>query len=121
MEGYDIFLEALKWIALVFLAGFVGYFGKYLGIKIIARFQKDKDIQAGGTDKVHTTAPVGQSGEKHPAAGQTMEPAASVTEESLIDIAREENDRLRKKQEKDRLKQIKKESKEKIKQQKKES
>jgi len=121
MEGYDVFLEALKWIALVFVAGFVGYFGKYLGIKIIARFQKDEGTQAGGMDKVQTTAPVGQSGEKLPASGQTKEPAAPEKNGLLADNARLEEDNLSKKQEKDRLKHIKKESKAKIKQQKKES
>ena len=91
MEGYDIFLEALKWIALVFLAGFVGYFGKYLGIKIIARFKRDEVAQ---TD---------------------------VPEKLLTDDARLEDDDLRKKQDKERLKQVKKESKAKIKQQKRQS
>jgi len=91
MEGYDVFLEALKWIALVFMAGFVGYFGKYLGIKIIARFKRDEVAQA------------------------------EIPEKLLTNDAREDDDDLRKKQDKERLKQVKKESKAKIKQQKKES
>ena len=32
----------LKWVAVVFLAGFIGYFGKHLGRILIARFNSKK-------------------------------------------------------------------------------
>ena len=95
MEGYDVFLEALKWIALVFMAGFVGYFGKYLGIKIIARFAKDEGTKAGKPEKDEVAVLGGQQ--------------------------REEKDKLREKQDKEQLKQAKKLNKTKSKQQKKQS
>jgi hypothetical protein len=89
MEGYDVFLEALKWIALVFMAGFVGYFGKYLGIKVSSRFHKDEGAKAQEPDKIQTVALSGQNGDKPPASGK-------------------EDEKLRKKQDKERLKQAKK-------------
>ena len=36
MDEERLILEALKWIVLVFAAGFVGYFGKFLGIPFIS-------------------------------------------------------------------------------------
>jgi hypothetical protein len=36
-------LTILKWVSLVFIAGFIGYFGKYLSKLIIARFSKKKE------------------------------------------------------------------------------
>jgi hypothetical protein len=33
-------LDVLKWVGIVFAAGFIGYFGRYLGKIIIARLHK---------------------------------------------------------------------------------
>lgn len=33
-------VEALKWIAVIFVAGFIGYFGKYLSKIILAKVHK---------------------------------------------------------------------------------
>ena len=33
-------MDVLKWVALVFVAGFIGYFGKYLAKFLIGRFHK---------------------------------------------------------------------------------
>jgi len=33
-------LEILKWVGLVFVVGFIGYFGRYLSILIIKRLHK---------------------------------------------------------------------------------
>lgn len=33
---------ALKWVSVVLIAGFIGYFGKYLAIIIIRRIRKEK-------------------------------------------------------------------------------
>lgn len=38
----DTFIDILKWVAVVFLAGFIGFFGKYLGRIIVAKFSKNK-------------------------------------------------------------------------------
>ncbi len=34
--------EILKWVILVFIAGFIGFFGKYLGRVVISLFQRKK-------------------------------------------------------------------------------
>lgn len=35
--------DILKWVALVFLAGFIGFFGKYLGKLVISLFQRKRE------------------------------------------------------------------------------
>ena len=35
--------EILKWVALVFLAGFIGFFGKFLGKVVISLFQRKRE------------------------------------------------------------------------------
>jgi hypothetical protein len=35
-------MEVLKWAAIVFAAGFIGYFGKYLGRLVVERLHKRK-------------------------------------------------------------------------------
>lgn len=35
-------MDVLKWIAIVFAAGFIGYFGKYLAKILIGRLHKSK-------------------------------------------------------------------------------
>lgn len=35
--------EIMKWVVLVFLAGFIGFFGKYLGRTVITLFQRKKE------------------------------------------------------------------------------
>jgi hypothetical protein len=39
-------LEVLKWVGIVFAAGFVGYFGRYLAKRIIAGCRKDDAAKA---------------------------------------------------------------------------
>jgi len=38
----SLLLEVLKWIVIVFIAGFIGYFGKYMSKIIIAKLHKRK-------------------------------------------------------------------------------
>ena len=45
MEGGIGFMGTVKWVVVVFAAGFVGYFGKYLSKRLIERFHRGK---AGG-------------------------------------------------------------------------
>ena len=40
---WDTVISILKWIGLAFTAGLIGYFGKFLGQRIISRFSKNKD------------------------------------------------------------------------------
>ncbi|MEE9399546.1 MAG: hypothetical protein V3V23_04690 [Dehalococcoidales bacterium] len=35
-------LEILKWVGVVFVAGFIGYFGRYLSMRLIERMRKKK-------------------------------------------------------------------------------
>jgi hypothetical protein len=35
-------MDVLKWVALVFVAGFIGYFGKYFATVLIGRLHKSK-------------------------------------------------------------------------------
>ena len=51
------FIEVLKWIGIVFSAGFIGYFGRFLSMMIIERFQKKKEPK-----------PTSQPDEKQPSA-----------------------------------------------------
>lgn len=39
-------LDILKWVGIVFAAGFIGYFGRYLSMLIIDRLRKKKSQQA---------------------------------------------------------------------------
>lgn len=39
---WETVISILKWIGLAFAAGLIGYFGKFLGQRIIARFSKNK-------------------------------------------------------------------------------
>jgi hypothetical protein len=36
-------IDVLKWIGIVFAAGFIGYFGRFLSMMIIERIQKRKE------------------------------------------------------------------------------
>ncbi len=38
-------VEAAKWILVIFIAGFIGYFGKYLSKLVIARLHKKKPAE----------------------------------------------------------------------------
>ena len=40
---WDNVISILKWIGLAFAAGLIGYFGKFLGQRIVARYSKNKD------------------------------------------------------------------------------
>lgn len=42
MHFSDQVIEALKWVGIVFIAGFIGYFGRYLSMIIIERLRKRK-------------------------------------------------------------------------------
>ncbi len=35
-------MDVLKWVAVVFAAGFIGYFGRYLGKLLIQKFHRSK-------------------------------------------------------------------------------
>lgn len=41
MDDLKLIIGTVKWVAIVFAAGFVGYFGKYLSIRLIARLRGD--------------------------------------------------------------------------------
>ena len=45
IQGDNLLLEILKWVGIVFAAGFIGYFGRYLAILIIDRMRKKRAQQ----------------------------------------------------------------------------
>lgn len=95
MDEHGVFSVALKWTVLVFAAGFVGYFGKYLGIKVISLCKKNGDKNTGL-------------------------PAEKIDgDQSGISQVHQGQDRVNKKQDKAHLKKIKKLNKAGAKQQKK--
>lgn len=51
IQGDSLTLEVLKWVGIVFVAGFIGYFGRYLSMLIIDRLHKKKKAD---------TSPVGE-------------------------------------------------------------
>ena len=42
IQSESLLLEILKWVGIVFAAGLIGYFGRYLGMLIIERMHKRK-------------------------------------------------------------------------------
>jgi hypothetical protein len=61
--------EGLKWASIVFAAGFIGFFGKYLGKLVIGFFQKDK-------------------GEKTSQAGHSSQSKSISTQEQELKVAK---------------------------------
>ena len=51
-------LDILKWAGLVFAAGFIGYFGRYLSMLIIERMRRRKSAQAAETGPKNDVATV---------------------------------------------------------------
>jgi hypothetical protein len=42
MQFSEQVIEALKWVGIVFLAGFIGYFGRHLSMMLIDRLRRKK-------------------------------------------------------------------------------
>ena len=42
----ETIITIIKWILVVFIAGFIGYFGRYLSMIIINKFKKKKQEEA---------------------------------------------------------------------------
>ncbi len=122
MDGNGFVLEVLKWMVLVFAAGFVGYFGKYLGIQLISRLKNAREAQAGRPD----SDPAGASGDTDPADGGAGDRESTLPGDD--DPARgsasgadlPEPEEIGKKRNKERLKQEKKAVKAELKRRKKE-
>jgi len=50
--------EAMKWVLLVFAAGFIGFFGKHLGKSVISAFQKKgPEVQVSKETQDHQALP----------------------------------------------------------------
>lgn len=52
IEGGIGYMGILKWVAVVFAAGFIGYFGKYLSRLLIERFHRRK------AERISTPQPI---------------------------------------------------------------
>ena len=127
MDEERLILEALKWIVLVFAAGFVGYFGKFLGIQFISWLKKRREEKT-GRHSPDRSAEFGTH-ERRPPDVPVRELEAPAPPQSGNDTAREpssirsgrEQENLVKKTQKEHLKQRKKHAKAVLKQRKKES
>ncbi len=76
-------LEALKWIAVIFIAGFIGYFGKYLSKLILGR--------------IHKTGPEGNKKSETPTkAGKTKEEMEYGLEKKRLKIEKKRIKALKK-------------------------
>ena len=42
IQGDNLALEILKWVGIVFAAGFIGYFGRYLSMILIERVRRKR-------------------------------------------------------------------------------
>jgi len=126
MDEERLILEALKWIVLVFAAGFVGYFGKFLGIQFISWLKRREEKT--GRHSPDRSAEFGTH-ERRPPDVPVRELEAPAPPQSGNDTAREpssirsgrEQENLVKKTQKEHLKQRKKHAKAVLKQRKKES
>jgi hypothetical protein len=128
MDEHGLFLESLKWIALVFAAGFVGFFGKFLGKILISFFHRGESASSGEIkpQKEH------QGGEQQeyekpsalitPANRHFQEQPGELHEGTPVlslPVMKPEEDKITEKQDKHRRKYEKKLQKVKIKEQKK--
>lgn len=51
MQFSEQVIEALKWVGIVFLAGFIGYFGRYLSMTFIEQLRRRKTNRSDETKK----------------------------------------------------------------------
>lgn len=58
IQGDNLLIEVLKWVGIVFVAGFIGYFGRYLSMLLIERMRRKK-AQTQNTEPTRET-PVSQ-------------------------------------------------------------
>lgn len=47
----ELAMQIIKWTAIVFAAGFIGYFGRYLSMQVIDRMRKKKAAENKGEQK----------------------------------------------------------------------
>ena len=58
-QSGNLAVEILKWVGIVFAAGFIGYFGRYLSMLLIERLRRKK-TRATPSTEVTKEAPVTQ-------------------------------------------------------------
>ncbi len=78
IQGDNLALEILKWVGIVFAAGFIGYFERYLSMLTVTRFHKKKP------DDTSSVVPV----EEVPASSDIMIENARLKVEKKRDKAR---------------------------------
>jgi len=54
-QGDNLAIEILKWVGIVFAAGFVGYFGRYLSMLLIERLRRKKQPPTHATETARET------------------------------------------------------------------
>ncbi len=90
--------EVIQWSALIFAAGFIGFFGKSFGRTVLSFFQKKKESES---EALEPPARVPTSGEGLPSGpGKGLDPGdkPSKDEQKLIKKAVKAQEKARKKQ-----------------------
>ncbi|MFC1903690.1 hypothetical protein ACFLXJ_05555 [Chloroflexota bacterium] len=57
VQGDNLTVEVLKWVAIALAAGFIGYFGRYFAMLIIERVRANKRRPTPPTEVAKGTAP----------------------------------------------------------------
>jgi len=90
--------EVIKWSALVFAAGFIGFFGKSFGRTMLSFFQKKKEAESEALEQ-HARAPSSGEGlSSGPEKGLDPGDKPSGDEQKLIKKAVKAQEKARKKQ-----------------------
>jgi hypothetical protein len=89
--------EAATWAALIFITGFIGFFGKALGRAILSFFKKKKDDTPAGAGPNVRIPPSGEG--LSPGTGQGLDPgdAPSKDQQKLIKKSRKAQVKTQKK------------------------
>jgi hypothetical protein len=87
--------EVIQWSALVFAAGFIGFFGKFFGRTVLSFFQKKKEADS---EALEPPARAPSSGEGLPSSPEKGFDQPSGDEQKLIKKAMKAQEKARKKQ-----------------------
>ena len=55
IQGGNLAFEILKWVGIVFAAGFIGYFGRYLSMLLIERMRRKRPQSVPATEATKET------------------------------------------------------------------
>ena len=90
--------EVIKWSALVFGAGFIGFFGKSFGRTVLTFFQKKKEAESEALEPPARGPSSGERLTSGPEKGLDLGDKSSKDEQKLIKKAVKAQEKARKKQ-----------------------